>query len=129
MRIEHIAVWTTDLDRFEQFYVKYFGASIAPRYTDPLKGFESAFLGFDGGAWLEAMKTTRLSPMEIEPGAQRMGLTHLAISVGSDSAVDKLTGLLAADGCPVLRGPGRTGEGYYESEVLDPDGNRIEITA
>jgi lactoylglutathione lyase len=25
--------------------------------------------------------------------------------------------------------PRRTGDGYYESCVLDPDGNRLEITA
>jgi hypothetical protein len=29
--------------------------------------------------------------MAIEPGAQRMGLTHFAISVGSVEAVDALT--------------------------------------
>jgi lactoylglutathione lyase len=26
-------------------------------------------------------------------------------------------------------GPRRTGDGYYESVVVDPDGNRIEIIA
>jgi lactoylglutathione lyase len=26
-------------------------------------------------------------------------------------------------------GPRRTGDGYYESVVLDPDGNRLELTA
>jgi catechol 2,3-dioxygenase-like lactoylglutathione lyase family enzyme len=28
-----------------------------------------------------------------------------------------------------LDGPRRTGDGYYESVIADPDGNRIEITA
>jgi lactoylglutathione lyase len=28
-----------------------------------------------------------------------------------------------------LDGPRRTGDGHYESVVLDPEGNRIEITA
>ncbi len=58
-----------------------------------------------------------------------MGLTHLAISVGSEQMVDRLTQRLREDGFPILDGPRLTGDGYYESVVLDPDGNRIEITA
>jgi lactoylglutathione lyase len=58
-----------------------------------------------------------------------MGLTHVAIALGSPSAVDELTERLKADGHPVLDGPRRTGDGYYESVILDPDGNRVEITA
>ena len=42
--------------------------------------------------------------------------------------VDALTQRLRADGYRILDGPRRTGDGYYESTVLDPDGNRIEIT-
>ena len=74
------------------------------------------------------MKTTTLNPVVIEPGAQRMGLTHFAVSLGSDQLVDQLTQRLKNDGYPVLDGPRRTGDGSYESVVLDPDGNRIEIT-
>lgn len=127
MHIEHIAIWTNDLERCIEFYELYFGASSGARYVNPKKGFESAFLTFSGGARLEIMKTTTLTPVALEPGAQRMGLTHLAISVGSESQVDELTERLRAAGYPVLDGPRRTGDGYYESVVLDPDGNRLEI--
>jgi lactoylglutathione lyase len=129
MRIDHIALWTTDLQRCQRFYVDYFGATAGSGYVNPAKGFASVFLSFADGARLEAMTTTTLSPVELPAGAQRMGLTHLAIAVGSDAAVDALTQRLKADGYPVLDGPRRTGDGYYESVVLDPDGNRIEITA
>ena len=60
---------------------------------------------------------------------ERMGLTHLAISLGSEAAVNEITERLRLDGITVLDGPRRTGDGYYESVVLDPEGNRIEITA
>ena len=75
------------------------------------------------------MTSSTLAPVGHEPGAQRMGLTHLAIALGSEAAVDALTARLQAAGTPVLDGPRRTGDGYYESVVLDPEGNRIELTA
>jgi lactoylglutathione lyase len=126
MRIEHVAIWTADLARCKQFYTSYFGATAGPHYLNPAKGFESCFLSFADGARLEAMTTT-LSLVESAPGAQRLGLTHLAISAGSERAVDALTQRLRNDGIVVVDGPRRTGDGYYESVVLDPDGNRIEI--
>lgn len=129
MRIEHVAIWTTDLARCKHFYTAYFGAAAGPHYLNPAKGFESCFLSFDGGARLEAMTTTTLSLAQLPPGAQRLGLTHLAISVGSERAVDELTMRLRGDGISIVDGPRRTGDGYYESVVIDPDGNRIEICA
>lgn len=129
MRIEHVAIWTGDLDRSVQFYHQYFGATPGPRYVNATKGFESVFLSFSGGARLEVMTTRTLKLLAIDAGAQRMGLTHLALSIGSESLVDELTQRLKQAGFPVLDGPRRTGDGYYESVVLDPDGNRLEITA
>jgi lactoylglutathione lyase len=58
-----------------------------------------------------------------------MGLTHLAISLGTESAVREVTERLKARGVTVLDGPRRTGDGYYESVILDPEGNRIELMA
>ena len=129
MRIDHIALWTNDIERCKRFYTAYFGATAGAGYANPGKGFESCFLSFADGARIEAMKTTALAPVAFEPGAQRMGLTHFAIAVGSEKRVDELTQRIEADGYTVLDGPRRTGDGYYESVVIDPDGNRIEITA
>lgn len=129
MKIEHVALWTDDLERLASFFRTYFGASVGDVYTNARKGYESRFLTSEGSARLEIMRTTALSPVKYEPGAQRMGLTHLALSVGSEQRVDELTKQLRGDGYPVLDGPRHTGDGYYESVVLDPDGNRIEITA
>ena len=129
IRIEHLALWTTDIDRCAVFYETYFGAVRGERYRNVAKGFESVFLTFSGGARLEVMSTTTLSPVVAESGAQRMGITHFAVAVGSDADVDTLTERLRADGFPILDGPRRTGDGYYESVTLDPDGNRVEVTS
>jgi lactoylglutathione lyase len=128
IRIEHVAFWTEDLDRLVAFYSTYFGATAGATYTNPAKGFESRFLSFEGGARLEVMRSSMLEPARHKRGAQRMGLTHVAVSVGSKQRVDELANRLRQDGFEVVDGPRHTGDGYYESVVLDPDGNRIEIT-
>ena len=127
-RIEHIALWTEDIERLASFYATYFGASIGAKYANPAKGFESRFLTFESGARLELMKTSMLRPVRCESGAQRMGLTHFAFSLGAENRVDELTAILREAGFVVEDGPRRTGDGYYESVVLDPDGNRLELT-
>jgi lactoylglutathione lyase len=129
IRIDHIALWTEDIERLVHFYFKYFNATVGEKYVNATKGFESRFLSFEGGARLEVMQSSVVEAVKHAPGAQRMGLTHLAVSVGSESGVDELTNRLRRDGYEALDGPRRTGDGYYESVVLDPDGNRIEITA
>ena len=128
-RIEHVALWVQDLDAMSAFYAEVFGAAVGPLYENASKGFASRFITLESGARLELMSTCMLQPVSLEAGAQRMGLTHLAISLGSEAAVDELTARLRATGSPVLDGPRRTGDGYYESVVLDPEGNRLELTA
>lgn len=127
--LEHVALWVDDLDAMCAFYASTFGAAVGPRYDNPAKGFVSRFVSLGAGARLELMSTRTLQPQRHAPGAQRMGLTHLAIALGSEAAVDELTARLRTAGVPVLDGPRRTGDGYYESVVLDPEGNRIELTA
>jgi lactoylglutathione lyase len=50
------------------------------------------------------------------------------MSLGSEKSVDELTQQLVDDGYKRISGPRRTGDGYYESVVLDPEDNVIEIT-
>ena len=128
-RIEHVALWVDDLDASCAFYARYFEASVGARYDNPAKGFASRFLSFASGARIELMTTTTERPVRHGAGAQRMGLTHLALALGSAAEVDRLTARLRADGHRVLDGPRRTGDGYYESVVLDPEGTRLELTA
>jgi lactoylglutathione lyase len=61
--------------------------------------------------------------------AEQLGLTHVAIVVGDEPAVDALAARFAAEGVALVDGPRRTGDGYYECVVCDPEGNRVEIAA
>ena len=63
-----------------------------------------------------------------KPDTQHLGFTHLSFSVGSKEEVDRLTQQMSSEGIPVVGQPRTTGDGYYESVVLDPEVNRIEIT-
>ncbi len=128
-RIEHVAMWTPDVERLAGFYARYLGARVGPRYLNPAKRFESRFLSFEGGPRLELMRSETLQPAAAAAGAQRLGLTHLAFALESEARVDALTRTLREDGFVIADGPRRTGDGYYESVVLDPDGNRIELCA
>ena len=129
-KIEHVALWTEDIERLAGFYQRYFGAAVADKYVNATKGFESRFVSFEAGARLEIMRTTTLAPVKYEPGAQRMGLTHFAVSLGSEQRVDELTKRLRDDGHTILDAVRAVrATGTTKSVVLDPDGNRVEIVA
>ena len=57
-----------------------------------------------------------------------VGLTHFAISVGSRKKVDELMEQIREAGYKIVGEPRTTGDGYYESVVMDPEGNLVEIT-
>ena len=128
MRIEHVAVWTSDLERMRGFYERYFAARGGTLYESRNHpGFSSYFLNLPGGgARLELMTFPALAAPAPHPA---LGYPHIAIAIGSRTDVDALTNRMRADGVPVVTEPHETGDGYYESVVCDPDGNRIEITA
>ncbi len=128
MKIEHVAIWAKDLEKLKTFYETYFDAKPNSKYTNPGKKFSSYFLIFDSGARLEIMQMPTVPETDNDPYKQFTGFIHIAISTGSIKKVDSLTSQLAKDGYEVLDGPRKTGDGYYESIVLDPENNRVEIT-
>lgn len=128
MRVEHVALWASDLERLKDFYVRAFAGRSGERYHNPRTGFYSYFLEFDEGARLELMQMPGLLPNANRVQQQALGFVHVALATGSAARVDELTEQLRCQGATVLAEPHLTGDGYYESVVLDPEGNRIELT-
>jgi len=128
MKLEHMAIWTRDIEVMREFYLKYFDLVSNDKYSNESKGYRSYFLSFDSGARLELMQKTSVEVSTRDYLKEFTGMAHLAISVGSEEKVDSLTARLKNDGFEVVDGPRKTGDGYYESVVFDPEQNRIEIT-
>jgi lactoylglutathione lyase len=128
MRVAHVAIWTADLERLRAFYERHLGATAGRRYVNAAKGFSSYFLQFESGARIELMSKASIAPADGAPAPERSGYAHVALSLGSRDDVVATTDRLRAAGVPVVDGPRVTGDGYFESVVIDPDGNRIELT-
>lgn len=134
MKINHMALYVKDLEAAKVFFVKYFAASFCEKYYNQKTGFQSYFLTFEDGGRLEIMtkpglidKTEHVREALSVEEVEYMGFAHVAFSVGSKEKVDEMTQRLCTDGYQIIRGPRTTGDGYYESCVVGPEGNRIEI--
>ena len=128
MKIEHVAIWVKDIDIVCEFYRKYFGGVVQPLYHNPAKQFTSRFITFEDGARLEVMHRPNIRQNDEMFHVEHFGFAHISFSVGSKEKVDQLTKEMSADRVPIVGESRTTGDGYYESVVLDPEGNRIEIT-
>lgn len=130
MKLEHVAIWTDNLETLKTFYQRYFGGIPNEKYANEKKGFESYFLTFQSGARLELMSMKGIPANQNDTvQAQHKGIIHLAFGVESMQEVNQKAEELRADGYTILSGPRKTGDGYYEFETLDPDKNRLEVTA
>ena len=127
MHIGHIAIWTRDLEAMKLFYTRFFAGQSSKKYVNTAKQFESYIISFGSGASLELMhKPTIGNP---GPAGEHAGITHIAFTLGSVQAVLDLTETLRADGYTIAGEPRTTGDGFFESVVLDVEGNRIELVA
>jgi len=128
MKIEHVAIWVADIEQSKTFYMTYFGMTSSEKYVNDKKQFSSYFLSFgEGRSRIELMHNPAIMNSR-EDRSKIFGWTHLAISVGDEKAVNELTERLRSDGYTIVGEPRTTGDDYYESVILDPEGNEIEIT-
>ena len=127
MRIEHIAMFCKDLEQMRQFFLDHFEAESNELYHNPRTGLRTYILTFpEGGARLELMQ--RPDTIDADPSKLNIGFVHVSFAVGSKEAVDAKTIELSNAGYRVTSGPRTTGDGYYESCVLGPEGIQIEVT-
>lgn len=130
MTLEHVAIWTHQLETLKEYYEKYFNGTANNKYINSKKDFHSYFLGFASGARLELMSMPGIPGNENDTiQKQHTGIIHLAFGLDTIKDVEEKAKQLETDGFPILSGPRKTGDGYYEFETLDPDNNRIEVTA
>ncbi|MCD8193739.1 MAG: VOC family protein, partial [Tannerellaceae bacterium] len=127
MKLTHTALWTTQLETMRIFYVKYFNGKSNEKYTNYKKKFSSYFISFSGEASLEIMQ--REDIREKSERKEHIGLAHIAFQLRSEEQVNKKTELFRSEGYSVVSEPRLTGDGYYESAIADPDGNRVELVA
>ena len=125
MTIEHIAIWTNNLEELRDFYCTFFDGKSNEKYFNPVRKFESYFITFSSGTRLELM---RLPDLVTKENANTLvGLAHMAFKVKGNDEVDRLTKYFREQGITIAGEPRLTGDGYYESVILDPDGNIIEL--
>ena len=129
MKIEHLGVWVQDLELMRSFYLKYFDTGSGEKYVNPKTQFQAYFIYFgEGKTRLELMMRPDIMSDNGKRGFN-MGIAHFAISVGGKDKVNELTETLRKDHFTIFSEPRTTGDGYYESVVLDPEGNYLEISA
>jgi lactoylglutathione lyase len=128
MKIDHVAIWTTQLEILKSYYVRYFNGRANNKYVNKETGFESYFISFDSGSSLEIMQKPGIPEnLNDKVTKQHLGIIHLAFGVDSMELVNRKSEELAKAGFRILRGPRKTGDGFYEFESLDPDNNRVEV--
>jgi lactoylglutathione lyase len=128
MTIDHVAIWTTQPEQLKDYYVKYFNGRANEKYFNKETLFESYFITFDSGSRLEIMKKPGI-PVNLNDREekQHQGIIHISFGVESMEMVTGKSKELSEAGFKILRGPRKTGDGYFEFETLDPDNNRIEV--
>jgi len=130
MIIDHVAVWTNQLEILKDYYVKYFNGTANVKYLNKERHFESYFVKFDSGTRLELMQMPGIPEnLGDTVDKQYLGYIHLAFGMKDMNMVNEKFSELKYAGFRILRGPRKTGDGYYEFETLDPDNNRIEVSA
>ena len=136
----HLGITVSDIDKFVDFYTKYFGFTLERRGVFPPEFIAAApglyrqkegvysdfaFLLSDNGIALELFQFSDLLPAE-DPVWNRPGYHHVCLRVKS---VPEIYEVMAADGVEFYFEPRPMGqrENAYWVFLKDPDGNMMEL--
>lgn len=61
MKINHIGIWTNQLEEMKMFYFIFFNGKSNEKYVNPAKGFESYFIRFGNNVAIEIMRKTTIN--------------------------------------------------------------------
>ena len=125
MKIATVSLNVINLDKMKDFYAKYFGAKVDDKYENFRTGYTYCFLSFDEGARLLLVSSANITENKRTDNAA--GFNRISIVVDGAEKVQELATQLARDGFQIVSGFRMNGYGEYESRVLDPEGNEVEI--
>lgn len=129
--LEHVAIWVKDLEEMKDFYCSFFNGEANEKYESTSEfhaNFESYFVSFGDGSRLELMYMPTIPEGINVNGNESIGLTHIAFSMKNKEEVDAMAKKAHDMNYQIILEPHQTGDGYYEACILDPEGNRVEIT-
>ena len=118
MQIDHIALYTRDLERLCEFYTKYFDGTAGKLYQNEETGTQACFVSFADGARLEIV--TRPQFEDAEHSRLWTGWAHTSFKAGTRENVDALTEQMRSEGYEITDGPVVGKDGCYGSFVLRP---------
>lgn len=124
MRLSHIGIEANDIERLRYWYMRYFAMSSSELYSDAARGVQCYFLRSSDPAAAEI----EILHHSDRPSGGCASVHHLAVTTGSRQGVDFLIELLRTDGNTIAAEPFTAVNGRYMGVVLDPEGNRVEIT-
>lgn len=126
MRIQHVGLVVSDVERSRRFYAEALALEEVPRPSNFT--FDGAWFRF-GGTELHLLAeahTTGGAGQRAGEGATRGMTSHLAFEV--DELEPELA-RLAEHGVPLAGGPMPRGDGVTQAFFLDPDGYVLELFA
>ncbi|MET0324006.1 MAG: VOC family protein [Ilumatobacteraceae bacterium] len=122
--VNHIAVMTTDLDRFVAFYTDVFGLDVV--FTETAPGFRHAILRTGPSSWLHPVEVPGNEHGAASPAMFGRGhLDHVALTAATPASFEAIRARLvsrgATDGAVEDLGP------FHSVWFDDPDGMRVEL--